>query len=371
MIPIITNRPTKSRPPLPLEARYVSIPAILQVGVAATVTYTYYSSNGRPENNRPPLAEDLVLSGTTTVGQVLTATIVELRIPNGSTAGTHTYRWYRCTDAQESNDILLGETNSSYTLVEADSAKLIRVECNPVQVGGLNPMGETIYSHCSDRIASSTFNPVYANTWESVYFPVDLETFNTSGRWANNAVDYDGKSIVRDGVRALPTYDGTEGAMKFIRASLQCASMPKRNPSWAAPLEIMIRFKLNALVGNQHLLAFTASQFIYVTSIGALNVSGGVVPGITLTTGKWYLLKVILNGGSTTVQLNNGTPVGAASSTAGIGIGSARIGCSFAASSSTFLDGWISHILISNALLISPNSTNTVNWFIANYPWTP
>ena len=74
------------------------------------------------ENREPTLT----ISGTTQVGQTLTATIDE---PDGLPASDQiTYQWIRVDGNTESD--ISGETGSTYTLVDADEGKTIKVEAS-------------------------------------------------------------------------------------------------------------------------------------------------------------------------------------------------------------------------------------------------
>ena len=74
------------------------------------------------ENREPKLT----ISGTTLVGQTLTATIDE---PDGLPASDQiTYQWIRVDGNTESD--ISGETGSTYTLVDADEGKTIKVEAS-------------------------------------------------------------------------------------------------------------------------------------------------------------------------------------------------------------------------------------------------
>ena len=66
------------------------------------------------------------ISGTTTVGQTLTAATSGIADTDGLTSPTYTYQWVRVDGATESD--ISGATSSTYTLVAADEGKTIKVK---------------------------------------------------------------------------------------------------------------------------------------------------------------------------------------------------------------------------------------------------
>ena len=81
--------------------------------------------------NELPLANTLLISGTATTGQVLTASYVFFDADD--TQGTSTFRWLRNGAA------ISGETTTSYTVALEDVGELIQFEVTPISSAGSNP----------------------------------------------------------------------------------------------------------------------------------------------------------------------------------------------------------------------------------------
>ena len=100
-----------------------------------SLTYTY--SGDEIESNKPPIADDITISGTLVVTNVLTANVNEFKSYNNKAAGTHTYQWYRANDKKQAGETSLG-TASTHTLVSGDATKYIRVEVSLIEADGTN-----------------------------------------------------------------------------------------------------------------------------------------------------------------------------------------------------------------------------------------
>lgn len=106
-------------------------------GGTTTVESTYTSTvlPLAPENTVVP-----TITGTEQVGQVLTA-------HDGTWSGDpdFTYQWERADSDESNNADINGATNSTYTLVQADEGKKIRVEVTGTNDGG-NDSAESSYT---------------------------------------------------------------------------------------------------------------------------------------------------------------------------------------------------------------------------------
>ena len=104
---------------------------IMIAGVAVTVTEAVNApATGKPE-----------ISGTIEVGETLTADTSRIADADGLTSVSYSYRWVRVDGTNEAD--IAGATGSTYTLVEADEGKGIRVRVNFTDDAG-NP--ETLAS---------------------------------------------------------------------------------------------------------------------------------------------------------------------------------------------------------------------------------
>ena len=83
-------------------------------------------------SNAAPVASSVTITGTTTVGQVLTLSYT-YSDAEGDAEGVSTFRWLR-------NDVAVaGATSKTYTLVLADAGATIKGEVTPVAVAGTSP----------------------------------------------------------------------------------------------------------------------------------------------------------------------------------------------------------------------------------------
>lgn len=102
--------------------------------------------------NDIPVAQSPALSGTETVGQVLTANYTYFDA-DGDVEGTTTFQWYRSDDGAGLNRAALGgEVAQTYTLVGGDLGKFIDCEITPVAATGA-PTGNTVTTGYSGAIA--------------------------------------------------------------------------------------------------------------------------------------------------------------------------------------------------------------------------
>lgn len=349
----LTYFPTTAIDELLPQAIGVVIPS-LSVGVESVGSYTYIGTT--PENNKPIYADGLILSGTEEVGEILTLSFDNLSIPNGGLAGAHVYRWYRCNNTQSSGILIDGETSSTYTIVSADDGKFIRAECDPVQTTGLNQTGNTLYSIFSERISSDVFNPVVDISWDTAFLTDDY----SSGIWTNSG---GGLSAVQDGSANTPVFNSGQGAVEFTRSNSERLKITNQGQS--QPLEFWIKFRLKSLTGTQHLVGWNSSMFISINSSGNLSVcqAPAIATGFVINTD--YTIRILINGTSTTVQINNGseTTITSGVSTNGLGSSTGQIGSSHATTPTNHLDGYIYDYFIKQTALSSTDQTNMWTWF--------
>ena len=124
---------------------------------SSPVTYRVTAGDGSTQDytitvtvsaNNPPVASSVAISGTTTLGSTLTGTF-SFSDPDGHSAGTHTYQWYRCTDNASTGtcSAIGGATAITYTLAIADDARYIRFSVTPKDQHGL--AGILVYSNAT------------------------------------------------------------------------------------------------------------------------------------------------------------------------------------------------------------------------------
>lgn len=328
------------------------------VGEIAIANYEFVSDTFL-EDNEPLYTESIRIAGVPLEGNILTANFFNLIIPNGGTEGVHTWRWYRAADKQQSaEELIVGVTTNQYTVTVSDAGYYIRCEADLVQIGGLNTLGETAISKYTNLVDSALFNPITNISWDTAYMSPNLTRFAELGYWTNRG---NSGNTIAEGTP--PVYDNAEEALRFTRTSGAVGNhfiYPKAKPSWSQPFEIWVRFKTATLINSQRIISFTSSMSIYLTSVGAVGVSGGVTGVGQITNGVWSIMRIIHNTVDTTVQVNNGV---VSTITSGVNIGSpstgnARIGSDLY--QNNHFDGWISHVFIKGGTL--DNATRDLMW---------
>ena len=114
-----------------------------------TGTYTLtVSVSNTPATGAP------AITGTTTVGEMLTATTGSIADADGLTSPTYTYQWIRVDGSTETD--ISGATASTYTLVAADLGKTIKVK---VSFTDDDSNAETLTSAATSAVTSAANNP--------------------------------------------------------------------------------------------------------------------------------------------------------------------------------------------------------------------
>ncbi len=101
----------------------------------------------------PPVAENVTISGTTTVGQVLTGSYDYVET-DGTAEGTSTFRWLRADTINGTYAAISGATSATYTLAEADTDKFIKFEVTPVAASGTTT-GKAVQSESTAKIKAT------------------------------------------------------------------------------------------------------------------------------------------------------------------------------------------------------------------------
>ena len=105
----------------------------------------------------PPVASDVVLSGTPEVGAVLSATYTytdDIDDPEGESI----YKWYMADDATGTNQTQIdGADDQTYLVTEAEMGKHIAFEVTPVAISGGDLVGDPVMSdYTADATIAST-----------------------------------------------------------------------------------------------------------------------------------------------------------------------------------------------------------------------
>ena len=103
-------------------------------GIADNITWNFTTIA-----NRAPSISSVTVSGTPTFGQILTAAATGFTDPDGDTAGTHGYQWYRASNAacNTGKVAITDATSATYTLTTNDPGKYICATITPKDNDGL------------------------------------------------------------------------------------------------------------------------------------------------------------------------------------------------------------------------------------------
>jgi hypothetical protein len=332
-----------------------------QLSVSFTINVSEYC--------QVPSIENVVLTGTTTKGQILTATPDGFYSPSSYPAATHQYAWYRSSSKQSVGTVIGGATASTYTLVDDDVAAYIRCQVTPVQTGGINNTGVAVTSLYSAVIQDNVFNPYSAITWYTAHRPSGAVNLASNQYWLNEGT---GPNSTRTGSDPFPTYNGTQTAVEFTNASSQELTLKLPNPQYSRPVEIWIRTKIKTQVGGwQRLWSFSTDHHLEIRNTGGTFLCGGTT-GYTFPTNQWKVIRMVIRAGSnsSTFEVNNGSLVTNTVNASGVLIGSAdgHLG-SNNSGTGTFADGYISHFLSRHGELSAGEVDDMWDWFNTNAPW--
>jgi hypothetical protein len=125
-----------------------------------------------PVNTTPPS-----ISGTTTVGSVLTASTGTW---TGTTPITYSYQWRRCDQAGANCSSISAATASSYKLVSADAGSTLRVV-----VTAVNSVGSSAATSAQTAVVSSASTSTSRIYWGAGINGPDTYGYHYGGSWAN------------------------------------------------------------------------------------------------------------------------------------------------------------------------------------------
>ena len=129
-----------------------------------TSDWSLAGSGDRPANQ--PATGQPTISGTAQVGQDLTASVSGISDGNGLTSPTYSYQWLRGETASAAGEDISGARSATYTVVEADQSKYLRVRVSFQDDDG-NP--KTVTSDARGSVAaepneSATGQPTISGT---------------------------------------------------------------------------------------------------------------------------------------------------------------------------------------------------------------
>ena len=212
------------------------------------------------------------IDGTVQVGETLTANTSGIIDQDGLSNASYTYQWVR-NDGTEDADIT-GTTSSTYTLVDADQGKTIKVRVRFTDDAGND---ETLTSAATAAVAAKPNSPATgAPTIDGTVQVGETLTANTSG-----IIDQDGLS------NASYTYqwvrnDGTEDADITGTTS---STYTLVDADQGKTIKVRVRFTDDA--GNDETLTSAATAAVAAKpnspATGAPTIDGTVQVGETLT----------------------------------------------------------------------------------------
>jgi len=142
----------------------------------------------------PPVASNLVISGTEREDEILTASYDYSDI-DGDLEGNSTYQWYRADDASGTNEeTIAGATDLTYTLTADDRNKFIRFSVVPVAATGDPSNGEIVFSIYTGEIVSLVNKPLASNVSISGIYRED-ETLTANYDYSDIDGDLEASSI--------------------------------------------------------------------------------------------------------------------------------------------------------------------------------
>jgi hypothetical protein len=262
--------------------------------------------------NSAPVASNVAVSGTPTVGQVLTAAYT-YSDADGDAEGVTTFRWFRNGTA------IAGATSRTYTLTTADIGAMIKVEVTPVALTGTSPgtavqsptVGPVIdnspakpiisgttgvgtvtlsYTDTTAKTATSDGSGAYAFTvsvgWSGTVTPgkTGYGFTPTVRTYTNVTAD---QTLQDYAAAAVPVLSG------FVVEAETGGAIPRQRPG------VAFSIKVTAVDGDGHTLtSFTGS--VNITSSGTLSAGGGATANfvagvlashsVTLTSGGVYTI---------------------------------------------------------------------------------
>ena len=251
-----------------------------------------------------PSYSSRVLSGTETEQFTLTATFGGFDSGSDNngvvlTARPPAYQWQRDTDGTGTTyDDIVGENSSTYKLTYLDVGKLIR--CRGQAINEVYLAGALQYTNATGAIVKNfvAFNSIpWENSYDLDAADIATDEFVLNQGSSTNAVKTTGVS--------LPTHDATYNGLNFDRATGQNLSFPiaAKSTDW----ELWLNFKMTTLASNHRIVGYGGSHYVRVTAAGGLYF-GATNTGIILTAGTDYVIRFKIQGATSSITINNGTP---------------------------------------------------------------
>lgn len=144
------------------------------VGTSYGETITFTTSNGSP------IAKNVSILGSVKVGQTLTATYDYNGVEGDPESGT-TFQWYIASDVIGTDEmVIVGATGATYTLIEEDEFKYIRVGVFVRAMSGM--MGQEVKSDFVGPVGEPPEKVTFIYNGKSVTYYVLISTI-TGRKW--------------------------------------------------------------------------------------------------------------------------------------------------------------------------------------------
>lgn len=323
----------------------VSANTISLLGGVYTGSYTYTDADLDLENNEPPQALDLNISGTPEVTQVQTASFT-FYSPNLYTAGTHTYQWYRADDTLGTNEAqIAGATSITYTTVAGDIGKVLSVDVTVVQTATGSANGN------NSATFRSGYTPTIGNGFDLSDIPYHM-VFTPAGmsddgdlHWTNEGSI--GGELLGTGA-SKPTLNA--GQIDFAGSQYLDAAIV---PSAGSDYDIMFKAKWDDFTIERVLYVLTTDTRNFFNTTGSLWRMQGTNTVTTVGSADTseHIFRVSKQYPNVIIQVWNttgSTPILdetlSGINTSGIGAGSMRVGAKLTGGNA--FDGFIKYLCI-------------------------
>ncbi|MBP9802347.1 fibronectin type III domain-containing protein [Patescibacteria group bacterium] len=201
----------------------------LSNGVSYNFRVSATNANGNSDPSNPttsmpisatptaPTASSVTITGTASVGELLTGAYTFIDI-NGNSEATSLYRWLRADSADGTYAAIGGATSASYTVVSADLNKYLKFEVTPV--ANVSPStGVAVLSSATAQVNEVDYINQILSTGQSLSVGVNSTPALTTTQPYSNLMLSGGNGGLGAGTSFIP----------LVEASVQTISSPMAN----------------------------------------------------------------------------------------------------------------------------------------------
>jgi len=357
MLNILPNNTTKERLN-PNVKPVATISSITDSGGNINTSFTYSSVISSLESNQIPVASAVTPAGTFQEGQIITVTFT---LSNNTiyTPQNHIFKVYRGTSVTATSPTQIYSTTGSttsfqYTIVTADVGSYLIFEITPVVDNGNNPSGTAIRSYYSSQVSS-------VPSVLDVFDLIRLDAVNVDSDWNSNpSADWLNIGSTGNATKDTNYPVFSTNKLVFTRTSSHRVLVPKT--TYTEPKEFWLQFKLNTTGALQNIIAMSGSSYLRVSSGNAYQVNGVTISTHVANT-SFHTARLVRNGASSSLTIDNGSPVTFNSGGTTMSGSTLYIGGSSSASNFASMDF---HFLgLSSDLLSAGEVTNVWNYFLS------